>query len=198
MIDALQAVRIADPERVARLLSVPAQRRHAAARRDRGGGGAQAGARSSPTSRRRRSTRPCNSRSCGCSTNCRRALRTGLILISHDLAVIASVCSRVYVMYAAQIVESRADARHLPRARRIPTRKALLGSILDPLEEASQLTMITGSHARSRRRRTGCRFHPRCPHGHADLPRAGAAGVRDRRRAHGQMLAPRSKPRRPP
>ena len=73
-------------------------------------------------------------------------LSTGLILISHDLAVIASVCSRVYVMYAAQIVES-GPTTLLYRAPAHPYTRALLGSLLDPLEPRKPLTIIKGSHS---------------------------------------------------
>ena len=89
-------------------------------------------------------------------------LSTGLILISHDLAVIASVCSRVYVMYAAQIVES-GPTTLLYRAPAHPYTRALLGSLLDPLEPRKPLTIIKGSIPDLAQPPTGCRFHPRCP-----------------------------------
>jgi len=90
------------------------------------------------------------------------SLSTSLILISHDLAVIASVCSRVYVMYAAQIVESGPTAL-LYRSPAHPYTRALLGSILDPLEPRKTLTVIHGSIPDLARPPSGCRFHPRCP-----------------------------------
>jgi oligopeptide/dipeptide ABC transporter ATP-binding protein len=89
-------------------------------------------------------------------------LSTGLILISHDLAVIASVCSRVYVMYAAQIIESGPTAL-LYRAPAHPYTRALLGSLLDPLEPKKTLSVIKGWIPDLAQPPTGCRFHPRCP-----------------------------------
>lgn len=89
-------------------------------------------------------------------------LGTSLILISHDLAVIASVCSRVYVMYAAQVVESGPTAA-IYRSPSHPYTKALLGSILDPLEERRELTVLQGSIPDLADPPRGCRFHPRCP-----------------------------------
>ena len=90
------------------------------------------------------------------------ALRMGLILISHDLAVIASVCARVYVMYAAQVVESGAAAR-IYGAPAHPYTQGLLGSILDPLEKKRELTVMPGSLPDLAAPPSGCRFHPRCP-----------------------------------
>jgi oligopeptide/dipeptide ABC transporter ATP-binding protein len=93
----------------------------------------------------------------------RTATNAALMLISHDLSVIASVCSRVYVMYAAEIVEAGttrdvyADPAH-------PYTRALLGSILDPLHKPHRLTVLAGSIPDLVSPPFGCRFHPRCPH----------------------------------
>jgi oligopeptide transport system ATP-binding protein len=90
------------------------------------------------------------------------AIRMALILISHDLAVIASLCSRIYVMYAGQLVESgRTDQIYRTPAH--PYTKALLGSILDPLERKRELTLLSGSMPDLASPPAGCRFHPRCP-----------------------------------
>jgi oligopeptide/dipeptide ABC transporter ATP-binding protein len=89
------------------------------------------------------------------------ALRTALILISHDLAVIASVCSRIYVMYAAQVVESGPVAS-IYGAPAHPYTQGLLGSILDPLDK-KPLSVMPGSLPDLASPPTGCRFHPRCP-----------------------------------
>jgi oligopeptide/dipeptide ABC transporter ATP-binding protein len=90
------------------------------------------------------------------------SIGTSLILISHDLAVIAGVCSRVYVMYAAEIVES-GPTRDIYRNPSHPYTKALLGSILDPLEDRKPLTILEGSMPDLSAPPRGCRFHPRCP-----------------------------------
>jgi oligopeptide/dipeptide ABC transporter ATP-binding protein len=90
------------------------------------------------------------------------ALGTGLILISHDLAVVASLCSRVYVMYAAQVVET-GSASDIYRAPAHPYTQGLLGSLLDPLEK-KELKLVAGSLPDLSAPPRGCRFHPRCPH----------------------------------
>jgi oligopeptide/dipeptide ABC transporter ATP-binding protein len=90
------------------------------------------------------------------------ALRMALILISHDLAVIASICSRVYVMYAAQVVEAGPAAR-IYQAPAHPYTQGLLGSIIDPFEKKRELTVVPGSLPDLTTPPSGCRFHPRCP-----------------------------------
>jgi oligopeptide/dipeptide ABC transporter ATP-binding protein len=90
------------------------------------------------------------------------ALRTALILISHDLAVIASICTRVYVMYAAQVVESGPAAR-IYDAPAHPYTQGLLGSIIDPFERKRALTVVPGALPDLAAPPSGCRFHPRCP-----------------------------------
>jgi oligopeptide/dipeptide ABC transporter ATP-binding protein len=90
------------------------------------------------------------------------ALHSAIILISHDLAVIASLCSRVYVMYAAQVVESGPTAS-VYRAPAHPYTQGLLGSILDPLERKEELTVMGGSLPDLAAPPSGCRFHARCP-----------------------------------
>src|SRR5678815_3134546 len=90
------------------------------------------------------------------------SIRTALVLISHDLAVVASLCGRVYVMYAAQIVEA-GRTEQIYRSPSHPYTKALLDSILDPLEERSKLHVLAGSIPDLASPPTGCRFHPRCP-----------------------------------
>ena len=90
------------------------------------------------------------------------AINTAIILISHDLAVIASICTRVYVMYAAQLVESGPTAS-VYRNPRHPYTQGLLGSILDPLERKETLSVMGGSLPDLAAPPSGCRFHPRCP-----------------------------------
>ena len=90
------------------------------------------------------------------------AIGTALILISHDLAVIASICSRIYVMYAAQIVES-GPTEQIYHSSAHPYTRSLLGSILDPLESKKELTFLPGSMPNLASPPSGCRFHPRCP-----------------------------------
>jgi oligopeptide/dipeptide ABC transporter ATP-binding protein len=89
-------------------------------------------------------------------------LNTALVLISHDLAVVASVCSRVYVMYAGRIVET-GRSRDIYAAPAHPYTQGLLASILDPLERPKKLNAMSGSLPDMTNPPSGCRFHPRCP-----------------------------------
>jgi oligopeptide/dipeptide ABC transporter ATP-binding protein len=89
-------------------------------------------------------------------------INTALVLISHDLAVVASVCRRVYIMYAAQIVES-GNTDQIYSAPAHPYTQSLLDSILDPLEERAELKALPGTIPDLAAPPAGCRFHPRCP-----------------------------------
>jgi oligopeptide/dipeptide ABC transporter ATP-binding protein len=90
---------------------------------------------------------------------------TGLavLLITHDLGVVAETCDRVLVMYAGQIVEHDA-AQTLFAAPRHPYTQGLLASLLDPRVRRDELFSIPGSVPAADARPAGCRFHPRCPH----------------------------------
>ena len=92
----------------------------------------------------------------------RRELGMALVLISHDLGVIAETCDRVAVMYAGRIVEE-APARTLFDAARHPYTRGLLSS-LPPLGGARRrLVSIPGVVPDPRAMPRGCAFAPRCP-----------------------------------
>ena len=91
----------------------------------------------------------------------RERLGLGLLLITHDLGVIAQTCDRVYVMYAGRIVEA-SDARSLFKAPRHPYTRGLLKSTL-PFEGEGELFSIPGRVPAPRSMPKGCRFRPRCP-----------------------------------
>ena len=86
----------------------------------------------------------------------------GVVLISHDLGVIANTCDRVLVMYAGQVVEEGTPHQVLS-APAHPYTKALLASTptLD-IAPRAPLPAIAGSIQPADRGRTGCRFEPRC------------------------------------
>ncbi|WP_295378843.1 ABC transporter ATP-binding protein [uncultured Pseudacidovorax sp.] len=92
----------------------------------------------------------------------RRELDLGILLITHDLGVVAETCQRVNVMYAGEIVEQEAVGP-LFAAPRHPYTQGLLGSILTPRSRAHSLFSIPGAVPIAGRWPTGCRFHPRCP-----------------------------------
>jgi oligopeptide transport system ATP-binding protein len=92
----------------------------------------------------------------------RREREMGLILITHDLGVVAGVADRIAVMYAGQIVE-HADVYSLYAAPAHPYSKALLESIPRLDLKGQQLNAIKGLPPNLTRIPSGCPFHPRCP-----------------------------------
>ncbi|HCU23439.1 MAG TPA: peptide ABC transporter ATP-binding protein [Deltaproteobacteria bacterium] len=90
-------------------------------------------------------------------------MHMSVILITHDLGVVAQVCDDVLVMYAGQIVE-RAPARRLFRRPKHPYTLGLLESIPKLFEdERETLHTIAGIVPDLTRLPAGCRFAPRCP-----------------------------------
>jgi oligopeptide/dipeptide ABC transporter ATP-binding protein len=89
--------------------------------------------------------------------------RTALILITHNLGIVARYADRVNVMYAGRIVES-ADADALYAQPRHPYTVGLLQSVprLDR-PDTSRLQAIAGQPPDALSRPSGCAFHPRCP-----------------------------------
>ena len=100
----------------------------------------------------------------------KREIDTSIILITHDLAVVAEVCDRVAVMYAGDIVEV-ADVEELFKNPLHPYTRGLLASIprADALVEQ---TSIGGSVPNLIYPPSGCRFHPRCPKAFAKCAQA--------------------------
>ncbi len=95
-----------------------------------------------------------------------RALRddtgTSILLITHDLGVVAEMCDEAVVMYAGEIVE-RAPVDVLFSAPQHPYTVGLIGSIPRLGENASRLNAIAGTVPPPSRLPPGCRFAPRCP-----------------------------------
>ena len=90
-----------------------------------------------------------------------RETRTAIILITHDLGVVAEMCNRVAVMYAGEIVE-QADVRTLFRAPKHPYTQGLIGSIPVVGELKDELATIPGNVPNLISLPDGCRFAPRC------------------------------------
>lgn len=86
---------------------------------------------------------------------------TSIMLITHDLGVIAELAERVVVMYAGKIVE-RADVKLLFGDPMHPYTLGLLGSIPKLTEQQSRLQVIDGVVPDPAFMPQGCRFHPRC------------------------------------
>ncbi len=93
----------------------------------------------------------------------RRRVGTAILLITHDLAVIAEVADRVCVMYAGQIVE-QARVRELFQRPLHPYTQGLLDSVPRLDQPGKSLRTIPGSVPNLIYPPSGCRFHPRCPH----------------------------------
>jgi oligopeptide/dipeptide ABC transporter ATP-binding protein len=86
---------------------------------------------------------------------------TAIILITHDLGVVAEMCDRVAVMYAGEIVEQTA-VRTLFEDPRHPYTRGLIGSIPVPGVVRDALTVIPGNVPNLIDLPAGCRFAPRC------------------------------------
>jgi peptide/nickel transport system ATP-binding protein len=93
----------------------------------------------------------------------RARIGTAILLITHDLAVIAEVADRVAVMYAGQIVEM-APVKSLYTRPLHPYTQGLLASIPRVDQPSKKLESIPGSVPNLIFPPTGCRYHPRCPH----------------------------------
>jgi oligopeptide/dipeptide ABC transporter ATP-binding protein len=87
----------------------------------------------------------------------------GLVLVSHDLAVVSQTCSRIYVMYAGRVVESGESAPLLATPEH-PYTDALLRSVPDPDEVVERLASIPGQPPTLIDVPPGCAFAPRCPY----------------------------------
>ena len=85
-----------------------------------------------------------------------------ILYVTHDLAVVAELCQRVAVMYAAQIVESGTVAEVFTRPRH-PYTLGLLRSIPRFERVQQSLNAIPGAPPSLLGPPSGCRFHPRCP-----------------------------------
>jgi oligopeptide transport system ATP-binding protein len=91
-----------------------------------------------------------------------REYRMGLILITHDLGVVADVADRIAVMYAGRIVES-APVHDIYRCAAHPYTRGLLDSIPRLDHKGRELYAIKGLPPNLTHIPPGCSFHPRCP-----------------------------------
>jgi oligopeptide/dipeptide ABC transporter ATP-binding protein len=92
-----------------------------------------------------------------------------IMLITHDLAVVAEVCDRVAVMYAGNIVEL-AEVKELFKNPLHPYTQGLLASIPRTDAPRLELSSIAGSVPDLVYPPAGCRFHPRCPKAFSSCP----------------------------
>jgi oligopeptide/dipeptide ABC transporter ATP-binding protein len=93
----------------------------------------------------------------------RRETGMGVLLVTHDLGVVAQTCDRVAVMYAGKIVET-AETGQLFRRPTHPYTTALLDALPARTPRGAKLRPIVGEPPNLARPPQGCRFHVRCPH----------------------------------
>ncbi len=95
--------------------------------------------------------------------NLKKEFNSAIMLITHDLGVIAETAQRVVVMYAGKVVEE-AEVVALFTSPRHPYTKGLLRSIPKLTDERERLDVIEGIVPNPLDFPSGCRFHNRCPH----------------------------------
>jgi peptide/nickel transport system ATP-binding protein len=93
----------------------------------------------------------------------RREFESSILIITHDMGVVASICDRVAVMYAGSVVET-AEIHEIFNKPLHPYTQGLLKAIPHVVREAEKLDSIPGSVPDLIYPPTGCRFHPRCPY----------------------------------
>ena len=96
-------------------------------------------------------------------TSLARELGIGMLLISHDLAIVNQVADRVSVMYLGRVVE-RGPTGPLWSSPRHPYTAALIGAIPRPDGRHTMPVVLSGEVPDPAHPPTGCRFHPRCRH----------------------------------
>ncbi|MFD1037525.1 ABC transporter ATP-binding protein [Virgibacillus byunsanensis] len=86
---------------------------------------------------------------------------TSILLITHDLGVVAEICDRVVVMYSGQVVEE-GTTRDVLKSPQHPYSKGLIRSLPKIYEREPKLYSIPGTVPKPKKGRVGCRFAPRC------------------------------------
>jgi peptide/nickel transport system ATP-binding protein len=92
----------------------------------------------------------------------RDKIDSSVILITHDLGVVAETCDRVAVMYAGSIVEV-SDVFEMFQNPLHPYTRGLFAAVPKPDASSAELESIKGSVPNLIDPPSGCRFHPRCP-----------------------------------
>lgn len=90
-------------------------------------------------------------------------LGTSMLLITHDLGVVAQTCDYVAIMYAGELIEYGTVEDIFEGTRHHPYTEGLFGSIPDMNGDATRLKPIAGLMPDPTDLPTGCKFNPRCP-----------------------------------
>lgn len=93
----------------------------------------------------------------------KKTLNTSMILITHDLGVVATMCDNVAIMYAGEIIESGSLEQIFTEPKH-PYTIGLFNSIPNLAKKAQRLISIEGLMPDPTQLPEGCRFHPRCTH----------------------------------
>ena len=93
----------------------------------------------------------------------RTQYQTSMILITHDLGVVAKICNKVAVVYAGQIIES-GTLKDIYTNKQHPYTIGLFNSLPDIEHETSELKVIKGLVPDPSNLPKGCKFNPRCPY----------------------------------
>ncbi|MEM1560637.1 MAG: ABC transporter ATP-binding protein [Ignisphaera sp.] len=93
----------------------------------------------------------------------RRKYNSSILMITHNLGIVAEVCDRVMVMYAGKVVE-KAYTERLFENPFHPYTRGLLNAVPNPYKKVTRLETIPGSVPDMINIPEGCRFRPRCPY----------------------------------
>lgn len=94
--------------------------------------------------------------------NLKKEFQTSMIMITHDLGIVADICDKVAIMYAGKVVEYT-DKRRLFTTPKHPYTVGLFNSIPNIEEDEDRLKPIKGLMPDPTNLPSGCPFHPRCP-----------------------------------
>ena len=94
----------------------------------------------------------------------RERLGTSMIMITHDLGIVAETCDNVAVMYAGEFIEQGTLEDIFGSDKRHPYTVGLFGSIPDLDHKTERLSPINGLMPDPTNLPAGCKFSPRCPH----------------------------------
>jgi peptide/nickel transport system ATP-binding protein len=92
-----------------------------------------------------------------------KELNTAIMMITHDLGVVAEVCDRIVVMYSGKVVEE-GDVRTIFKNPKHPYTAGLIKSVPDMRDEKDRLYSIPGNVPKPGSIKRGCRFAARCEH----------------------------------
>ncbi|MGH3276576.1 MAG: ABC transporter ATP-binding protein [Streptosporangiaceae bacterium] len=94
--------------------------------------------------------------------------QVAILLVSHDFGVISEICSKVWVMYAGEIVESGTTAQILRNSAH-PYTARLITSLPSVSHRVPRLPVIAGQPPTLEEQHPGCPFYPRCERGQAGV-----------------------------